>query len=176
MAVPANAQTVGDAAGARGDFSRLLGAGPQAPSRAAEVPAALSSRFRLTGVLAPRPYGDGAKPSSSGVALIAVDGKPPRAYPVGARIDADLVLLSVARRSASIGPAQGEPLLVLELPPPPAPASGTLPRLVQEAPMAQPMARPMAPPPQGVAPPDQPQMSMMPPPGQPPDGPTPGMR
>ena len=127
LAAPTNLQIVSEGPAARGDLTRLLGAAPVAVS-AAPVAVAESSRFRLLGVLAPVPPGEAAKPSTAGVALIAVDGRPPRAYAVGARLDGDLVLLSVARRSASIGPAQGEATVVLELPALPAPATGSLPR------------------------------------------------
>lgn len=61
-----------------------------------------------------------------GVALISIDGKPPRAFRVGTRLEDGLVLQNVGLRSASIGPAQGEPQVKLELPPLPEPATGTL--------------------------------------------------
>jgi general secretion pathway protein C len=127
LSAPANLQVVSEGPVARGDLTRLLGAAPVAVSAAPAV-VAESSRFRLLGVLAPVPTGGAAKPSTAGVALIAVDGRPARAYAVGARLDGDLVLLSVARRSASIGPAQGEATVLLELPSLPAPATGSLPR------------------------------------------------
>ena len=56
-----------------------------------------------------------------GLALIAVDGKPAKAFAVGARLDSDLVLQSVGLRTASIGPAQGARSVLLELPALPAP-------------------------------------------------------
>jgi general secretion pathway protein C len=129
--IPANAQTVGEGLGMRGDLTRLLGAA--AVVEKVERPVAVeSTRFRLFGVLAPRPASGSARPSTGGVALIAVDGKPARAYAVGARLDGDLVLQSIARRSASIGPAQGAATIVLELQPPPEPATGTLPSAVAD--------------------------------------------
>ena len=67
------------------------------------------------------------EPSGQGVALIAVDGKPAKAFAVGARLDNDLVLQAVSLRTASIGPAQGAASVKLEIPPLPAPATGTLP-------------------------------------------------
>lgn len=141
LAAPPNVQTIGDNGPARGDLTRLLGA-VAVPAVAAAAPVAESSRFRLLGVLAPAPPSDPAKMSATGVALIAVDGKPARAYAVGARLDAELVLLSVARRSASIGPAGGAPSLVLDLPPPTAPATGTLPRAMADGDSARPMPGP----------------------------------
>ena len=119
---PAHALAVGDAAAARGDLTRLLGATPVAsiaPTVAPVVEA--NSRFRLLGIAAPRPG------SNRGVALIAVDGKLPRAYPVGSRIDADLVLESVSLRSASIASAKGAPAIKLEIPALAAAATGSLP-------------------------------------------------
>ena len=66
----------------RGDLTRLLGAAP-APQSVAPAPVAESSRFRLLGVLAPVAASGAAGQSTAGVALIAVDGKPARAYAVG---------------------------------------------------------------------------------------------
>ena len=127
LAAPAHVQAVAEGDGMRGDLTRLLGVAA-VPVNVAVVPVAESSRFRLLGVLAPMPASDAAKPSTAGVALIAVDGKPAKAYAVGARVDNELVLKSISRRSASIGPAQGGASVVLELPPPVAPATGTLAR------------------------------------------------
>ena len=89
------------------DLARLLGA---ASADASVVPSAISSRFRLEAVIASPLTG------GFGVALISVDGKTSRVFKVGAVIDRDLVLQSVGVRSASIGPMQGAPSLVLELP------------------------------------------------------------
>jgi general secretion pathway protein C len=118
-AAPVHAVSVGDATSARGDLTRLLGAPPVVANAAVAAPQ-LSARFRLTGVMAPKP------PGTHGVALIAVDGKLPRAFKVGAPIDGELVLQSVSLRTAAIGPVQGSPAVVLELPPLPPPATGTL--------------------------------------------------
>jgi general secretion pathway protein C len=85
-------------------IARLLGATPAA---AAPV-ATLSSRFQLLGVVA---EGDGG-----GAALIAVDGKPAKPYRVGAPVDENLVLQSVAPRRAVIGAGKGPPAVTLELP------------------------------------------------------------
>ena len=90
---PAYAVPIDRAAPPRGDLARLFGAPPVA-AVAEEARAEGPSRFRLVGVMAPRssaPEGNGAY----GLALIAVDGKPPRAFAVGAKLDTDLVLQSV---------------------------------------------------------------------------------
>jgi general secretion pathway protein C len=142
---PTGAQAVSLSGGVHGDLGRLLGAGLVS---AAPTPVAQSSRFRLLGVLAPVPSTGAAKPSTAGVALIAVDGRQPRAFAVGAKIDGDVVLQSVTRRSASIGPAQGAANVVLELPPPAPPATGSLPKVPVEG---EP-ARAIAPPPVAVPP------------------------
>ena len=134
---PAGVQAASLSSGLRGDFSRLLGA---APVSAAPAPVAQSSRFRLLGVLAPRPAVGTETPSTAGVALIAIDGKQPRAFAVGAKIDDDAVLQSVTLRSASIGPAQGAANVVLELPPPAPPATGSLPKAPAEGEQARPIA------------------------------------
>jgi len=74
----------------------------------------------LIGVVAPR----AAAARSQGVALIAVDGKPPRAYRVGAVIDGEHVLQAVQARAVAIGPRQGPATIALQLAPLPPPATG----------------------------------------------------
>ncbi len=121
---PAHTVAVGAAAAPRGDLTRLFGAAPvrDAGGPAVVVQAPWSGRFRLLGVAAPRQGGD-----RTGLALIAVDGKPARSYAVGALVDGELVLQSVHARGAQLG-AQGAPAQVtLELPALPAAATGSLP-------------------------------------------------
>ena len=118
---PAYAVPVGDATAGRGDLSRLLGGGLATTTAAAPAPEA-SSRFKLLGVVAPR-----STSGDAGVALIAVDGKMPKAFVVGSRLDGDLVLQSVSLRTASIGNGAGAPAITLELPPPTSAATGKLP-------------------------------------------------
>jgi general secretion pathway protein C len=72
----------------------------------------LASRFKLLGVAAPREGGD-----STGLALIAVDGKPARGFKVGTVIEGDLVLQSVHPRGAALGTKGAAPAVSLELPP-----------------------------------------------------------
>ena len=120
-AAPAYAVAVGDAGAVRGDLTRLLGSAPVTPVTGAAVPEA-ASRFRLFGIVAPKNAA-----ASNGVALIAVDGKMPKAYSVGAQLDGDLVLKAVSLRTASIASGQGAPTITLELPPPAAAATGSLP-------------------------------------------------
>ena len=124
-AVPVQTQPVSSATVLRGDVARLFAAplvATAGPGGATEP--ALASRFRLVGVMAPKSPERGAE---QGIALIAVDGKPPRPYRVGARLDTALVVQSVATRSVAIGPSQGAMVVRLELPPPQAANVGSLP-------------------------------------------------
>jgi general secretion pathway protein C len=82
-----------------------------------------SNRFKLVGLVAPRAGGS----SKAGIALIAVDDKPARAFHVGASVDGRLVVQTVQKRSVSLGPRDAPAEVQLELPPPPPPATGTLP-------------------------------------------------
>ncbi|MBI3368274.1 MAG: hypothetical protein HY021_07465 [Burkholderiales bacterium] len=100
-----------------GDLTRLFGAPIVAP--APQAPPA-DARFKLIGVVAPR---EGSH--ASGLALIAVDGKPPRAVATGALLDADTRVLSVSHRRVELGPRGGPASAVLELPPLPEAARGT---------------------------------------------------
>jgi general secretion pathway protein C len=62
-----------------------------------------------------------------GVALIAIDGSPAKAYPVGATVWGELQLQSVHQRGAALGP-RGQPASVtLELAALPPAATGSLP-------------------------------------------------
>lgn len=141
---PPHTVPVSDVVVPAGDLSRLLGAAPvAAPTEAAATPA--SSRFQLVGVVAPRGARDPA------VALIGVDGNPPRAYRVGRSVDDELVLLGVEGRSASLGKEGGPATVRLELPPPPVAATGTLPPPASLQPPAPQQRPPVQPQPQPQA-------------------------
>ncbi len=87
-------------------LARLLGAAES--SAAALVPAA-ASRFVLLGVVAGR--------SNTGAALIAVDGKPGRAFRVGSKIDEGVMLQAVEPRRVRLGSAaDAATTLTLEMP------------------------------------------------------------
>lgn len=109
---------------AAGGLSRLLGAAPAQPQAAAAPPA--SSRFQLIGVVAPV-LRAGEATSGFGAALIATDGKPPRAYRVGAVLEGDWVLQSIGPKSVSVAPAAGGAAFELQVPPLPPPTTGVLP-------------------------------------------------
>lgn len=146
-------------AGGRADLARLLGAPPVEATVAVAAPEA-GSRFKLLGIMAPR-HARTDGPSHGGLALIAVDGKPARAFPVGAHLDGDLVLRSVSLRTASIGTAQGSQTVLLEIPPLAAAATGTLP-LGGSAPPAAVAPPAVTPPPAPVAPAQAPPSSALP--------------
>ena len=115
--MPAQARTVSPTQALRGDLTRLLGAAAEPAATVAPV-AAAASRFRLVGVVAPR----SPKAAGEGLALIAIDGKSPRAYRVGAMVEGELVLQRVHARGADLG-ARGAAsasvaLDVAALPPP----------------------------------------------------------
>jgi len=159
---PAYAVTAGHAvAGASADLSRVLGS-TRANSPTAAAPAAepaVSARFKLIGVVAAR-----STQPDSGLALIAVDGKPPKPVGLGGVVDGSLVLLAVNHRRAEIGPSGGEATVTLELPLAPEPNRSTRPPTSFPPPAARPavaMPVPAAPvqPPQSQANPAQ-----MPPP------------
>jgi general secretion pathway protein C len=93
--------------------ARLLGWVPSAtPSVAAPPPPPLlATRLVLVGVVADRN-------TRSGAALIAIDGKPPRPYRVGAKLEEGVFLQSVVGRSATVGTAvDGTATVKLEMPP-----------------------------------------------------------
>lgn len=120
---PPQALVVAAAGAARGDLTRLLGA-DAAPLAAAAAPEPVAdARFQLVGVVSPR----SPKAAREGLALIAVDGRPPRAYRVGAVVDGLHVLQGVEARGATLGPRDGAPAVALTLPPPAAAATGVLP-------------------------------------------------
>lgn len=155
--VPPATTLAGTDAPSGADLSRLFGV--RAPQAAVAAPVApdVAGRFKLTGVVAAAGGGRG------GVALISVDGKPARAYRVGAQIDPQLTLQSVALRSARIGGGgDGSAAFTLELPPPAPPATGTL-----DDPMAAAAALPQAgvPPGAGMPPAAVIPAGMGPPPG-----------
>lgn len=93
--------------------ARLLGGGQASagttPVDAGPAPDNATNRFKLMGVVADRTH--------SGHALISVDGQPAKPYRVGAQVNENLVLKSVATRSAALATRLDAPASVnLELP------------------------------------------------------------
>ncbi len=149
LQAPAQTTAVSTALAARGDLQRLLGSPPAAQ---APVVAEAAGRFKLIGVMAPRPTDAGSR---QGVALLTVDDKPPRPYRVGAAVDGDWFVQSVSARAVTIaGPSSVAPIR-LELPLPAAAATGQLPTvsLSSAAPAPPSAQQPMAVMPLPAAPP-----------------------
>lgn len=98
------------------DLTHLLGAPPaaQAAEVAAEPEAA--TRFRLSGVAAARARSATGTSTGPGVAVLAFDGRPPRAYQVGDKVGAGYVLQAVGQRSATLAAADGASAFTLNMP------------------------------------------------------------
>ncbi len=89
-------------------IARWLGA--QAVADSAPVPDA-ASRFKLTGIIA-------SSGREQSVALVSIDGKPPKPYHVGSPLEEGLVLQSVEQRRVALAADAKAPVrLQLELPP-----------------------------------------------------------
>ncbi|HET9977432.1 MAG TPA: hypothetical protein VFQ20_08360 [Burkholderiaceae bacterium] len=116
---PSHTAAVATTTPPRGDLARVLGAPPPVAKGEPMAEPGLAARFRLLGVAAPRQGGD-----TTGLALIAVDGRPARGFKVGASVDGDIVLQSVHPRGAALGARGGGAQVQLELPPLPLPATG----------------------------------------------------
>jgi general secretion pathway protein C len=171
--VPAGALVADATPVLQADLTRLLGADPpQAPTAAPEAAAPPpSARFALLGVVAPRIASGQARSTREGVALIAVDDRPARAFRVGARIDGDTVLQAVSARGAELGPRGGLVQVALQLPPLPAAATGTLPEAAPAAASPPPPGPVLQRPGMNRTPQNQPQPVPRPSPGE--DGPAP---
>lgn len=125
-AAPPGAAALPAQAALRGDAKRVLGAPPAvAPSAAPTAPAAIpaSSRLRLVGLVAPQPGAVRGTDAAPAVAVISVDGAPPRAFRVGARVDEGLWLLRVRSSGVRVGPRGGTDDGAFELPAPERPVT-----------------------------------------------------
>lgn len=122
LPMPASVLPAGEARGGTVDLGRLLGI--TAPEARAEPEVAQSTRLRLLGVVAPKSAK--AAEAGEGVALIEVDGVA-RTVRVGAVVDGELHLLRVDARTASLGRLGQAPSQVLQISPPAAAATGSLP-------------------------------------------------
>lgn len=130
---PAHTQTARPTLAARADLGVVLGTDPP-PAAAAAAEVAADARFQLIGVVSPR----ATQAAREGLALIAVDGKPPKAFRVGAVVDGSTVLQAVAARGATLGPRDGAAVVALTLAPPAPAATGVLPGLGGEQPVPAP--------------------------------------
>ena len=122
LQVPVHTQAAAVSMPLTADMSKLFGA-EVVPLVVAATQPPPDARFQLVGVVAPRANAS----TQQGVALIAVDGKPAKAYRVGALIDGTTVLQSVQARGAQVGPRGAPPLATLQLPPVTVANTGTLP-------------------------------------------------
>ena len=117
--LPAQAAVVGAGvplAGPAG-LERLLGQ-PIAPPALEQAQAPAQSRFKLLGVVAPRTLAGASAAAGSGLALLSIDGKLPRAFVLGAEVESGLRVLKVGLRRVELGAAgSATPTMVLELPP-----------------------------------------------------------
>jgi len=100
------------------DWTPMLTKG-QGAEVAIDPNAADLGRFKLVGVA-----GATTEHSEAGVALIALDGKPAKAYRVGDAVDGNRVVLQVAPNTVRIGAAGGPPSVTLQAPLLPPPATG----------------------------------------------------
>lgn len=124
VGVPSSATSVKLGGQLQGDFRNLLVARNAPQDTPAADPGAASqllSRIRILGAM--------AAPSAqeAGVALMSIDGKPPRAIRVGHTIDGDMVLLGIDQRQAAIGPSGGPAVAYVDLPRLAPASTGTLP-------------------------------------------------
>ena len=123
LPVPPQTQVAAPGVALQGDLTRLLGAEAPAPVAEAAPAPATDARFALIGVVNPK----AARAAREGLALIAVDGKPPRAYRVGAVIEGTHVLKAVSARGATLDLKDGGAQVALSIAPPAPAATGTLP-------------------------------------------------
>ena len=92
-------------------ITQLLGGESPDASRSAPGSGAQVARFHLIGVV--------ARSGGSGSAIISVDGKPPKSFAVGSLVEPDLMLQSVAPRTARLGVDMRSGVTqTLEMPPP----------------------------------------------------------
>lgn len=139
LPLPAHASTVSTDAALRGDLARLFGTDARPVVAAAEVAAPADARFQLVGVVSPRTQ----QAAGEGLALIAVDGKPAKAYRVGAAVEGETVLQTVTSRGAALGPKGQAATVALEIAPLAPAATGTMPGVLPvAAPLPAPTSRP----------------------------------
>jgi general secretion pathway protein C len=97
------------------------------PAEPSAAPSASAERFKLVGVVSPRPASRSAPAAAEGIALIAVDGKPAQAFRVGATVSGDVVVKEVSEFGAVLGPRGGGAAMSLQVSSPPAPAVAMVP-------------------------------------------------
>jgi general secretion pathway protein C len=121
LTAPAGAQGLAPEAAPPAALSRLFG--QTAVDAPAPVLAPSDGRFRLLGVVAPREPG---LQTAQGVALLSIDGGPPKAFRVGQVVDGGMRLLAVEAGAVGLG-QNGVIAVQLQLQSPPPAATGSLP-------------------------------------------------
>lgn len=128
--VPAHAVAAPPFLDAKADLARLLGAPSSAPAPTARaapvvaVPGFDASRLKLLGVVLPQVPAHGeaggsaksAAPRAPALALIAIEGRPARAFRLGEEVESGQVLQRLEARRVEIGPSGGPAAAVLALP------------------------------------------------------------
>lgn len=94
---PAQLRPADTSSPAQGDWARLLA---PAAEPAVEQTSGGASRYQLLGIVAP-----GAAHDGEGLALVSIEGAPPRAVRIGQVLEGELRLLGVSRREARFGQA-----------------------------------------------------------------------
>ena len=120
QSMPANATVSGLEASLQGDIVRLFGERAAAGASPVAAPPPAASRFRVLGVV-------GSVRGGDGVALLSVDGKPPKAFRLGARVDPDWALEAVTQKQVRLSPVKGGASITLDLPALAQAATGQLP-------------------------------------------------
>jgi general secretion pathway protein C len=93
------------------------------------VPVTSADRFKLVGVVSPGPVSRTAAAATEGIALIAVDGKPARAFRVGATVEGDTVVREVSASGAVLGPRAGGEAIALQVSSPAVPPIALAPAM-----------------------------------------------
>ena len=115
--VPVAAQTAAPPADWRLLWARTAGSA----ETAVPVQAEDAARFQLIGVAGAAKAG-----SRAGVALLSIEGRPPRAHRVGDAVDERRIVLDITGNTVKLGVPGGPPSVTLQAPPLP-PARGSAP-------------------------------------------------
>jgi len=120
QSAPSHRSLVGPAVHASVSMTRAARAEPSPVEPPPEAPAMSADRFKLVGVVSRGPVSRVSSPTPiEGIALIAVDGKPARAFRVGATVEGDMVVREVSQFGAILGPQGGGVAIPLQVSSPP---------------------------------------------------------
>jgi general secretion pathway protein C len=93
------------------------------------APVTSAERFKLVGVVSPGSMSRTTAVAAQGIALIAVDGKPARAFRVGATVEGDTVVREVSASGAVLGPRAGGEAIALQVSSPAVPPIALAPAM-----------------------------------------------